>query len=493
VNAQATEPAPTAAVEAATTAGTERVAVVPVAPPATATETTTTDAAIAASAATTVPPPAADIPAGAAAPAATVAVVPRVAKKAAPETPKVKPVEVGRYMSDAQLLATLDSDDGVWYAKRSQEILSAGERLVVLPPARPQIALPSAVQLTFAGEGALTMQAPDETRTPRVSIDYGRFLVATAGREGAQVMLDLAGVKGLLTLIDADSELAIKVARWVAPGTDPEVPENGAIVVEMYNRNGRATWQAADQSKIDIPAKMVYVYYADIAPELHGPFHPPEWIDAKNIKPQIDRDASIALMKLLDFERPLVLSLQEAMKYRKVEVRSLAARCLAALDEFEPILRELGDAEQRSFWVAEFEALRQAISRSPETAAKVHQTVNLSRAADSGDIWRLLWSYNEEQLKSASNQLIKYLDHDQLDVRVLAYANLVTITGMFGSYLPERPAAQRKAGVIDWAKRRDKGAIIYKAPPSPLDTYKPIAAPGGDAKAGAAAVGSGMK
>jgi hypothetical protein len=238
---------------------------------------------------------------------------------------------------------------------------------------------------------------------------------------------------------------------------------------------------------------MVYVYYADLAPELHGPFQPPEWIDAKNIKPQIDRDASIALAKLLDFERPLVLSLQEAMKYRKVEVRSLSARCLAALDEFEPILRELGDAEQRSFWIAEFESLRQALCRSPETAAKIHQTVNLARAADAADIWRLLWSYNEEQLKSAASQLIKYLDHEQLDVRVLAYANLVTITGMFGSYLPERPAAQRKSGVIDWAKRRDKGAILYKAPPSPLDTYKPIAAPAGDAKAGAAAVGTGMK
>ena len=81
----------------------------------------------------------------------------------------------------------------------------------------------------------------------------------------------------------------------------------------------------------------------------------------------------------------------------------------------------------------------------PETAAKVHhETVNIARAADSADIWRLLWSYNEEQLKTASNQLIKYLDHDQLNVRVLAYANLVTITGMFGSYLPERPAAQRR-------------------------------------------------
>src|SRR5205814_569688 len=137
----------------------------------------------------------------------------------------------------------------------------------------------------------------------------------TAGKAGAQVHLDLAGVKGLLTLADADSELAIKVARWVPPGTDPEVPENGSLVVEMYNRNGRATWQRGDEAKVEIPARFVHVYYADLPPEMHGPFYPPDWIDWKNVKP-IDRDAAEKLEKLLDQERPLGLSLQEAMKDR---------------------------------------------------------------------------------------------------------------------------------------------------------------------------------
>ena len=73
-------------------------------------------------------------------------------------------------------------------------------------------------------------------------------------------------------------------------------------------------------------------------------------------------------------------------------------------------------------------------------------------------------------------------------MRVLAYVNLVSITGVFGSYRPERPRAQMKVAIADWGKRRDKGAIIYKTPPSPLDTYKPIAVPAAaDAKAGSAA------
>src|SRR5204862_1688950 len=99
--------------------------------------------------------------------------------------------------------------------------------------------------LKFAGDGALTMLEPDQSNVPRLSIDYGRLEAVTAGKAGAQVNLVLAGIKGVVTLVDADSVLAIKVARWVPPGIDPEAA-GGLPVIEMYNANGRASWQQAD-------------------------------------------------------------------------------------------------------------------------------------------------------------------------------------------------------------------------------------------------------
>ena len=129
------------------------------------------------------------------------------------------------------------------------------------------------------------------------------------------------------------------------------------------------------------------------------------------------------------------------------------------------------------------------MSRSPETAAKVKETVNLLRSANATELYRLLWGYSEDQLtKGASGQLIKFLEHDQMDMRVLAYVNLVSITGVFGFYRPERAPVQMKTAIADWSKRKDKGAIIYKLPPSPLDTYKPIGPPAAaDTKGGGAA------
>ena len=171
-------------------------------------------------------------------------------------------------------------------------------------------------------------------------------------------------------------------------------------------------------------------------PETHGPFFSPEWIDRRNVKP-IDREAATALERHVDFDRPLNLSLQEVTSKDRA-VRALAARCLAALGEFEPILREFSDGNQYSFWSSEFDALQHSLSRSPETAAKVRQTLGLLRSVDSKELYRLLWGYSEEQLaQGAAGQLVKLLEHEQMDLRVLAFNNLVAITGVFGTYRPE--------------------------------------------------------
>ena len=105
-------------------------------------------------------------------------------------------------------------------------------------------------------------------------------------------------------------------------------------------------------------------------------------LTSRSVKP-IDRSAALLLQATVDVdpERPLNVTLQEATKDRRVELKALAARCLAAIGEFEPILRELGDPYQSSYWQGEFDALRHALNRSPETAAKVRETLGLTDRA----------------------------------------------------------------------------------------------------------------
>jgi hypothetical protein len=108
------------------------------------------------------------------------------------------------------------------------------------------------------------------------------------------------------------------------------------------------------------------------------------------------------------------------------------------------------------------------------------------------EIYRLLWGYSEPQLAmGGAAELVRLLESDQMDVRVLAHLNLVSITGAREFYRPERPPAQMKTAIQSWRDRLSKGVIIYRLPPSPLDVYKPATAPpGADLRGGAPAGGA---
>jgi hypothetical protein len=385
------------------------------------------------------------------------------------------PVEVGRYTSDGQILATLSPRDNLWHRKPARETLVAGERLIVLPPYRPQLALPG-MQVTFAGLGHVEMAAPGENGISRMLVDYGRFLLVAVGAAGPKIELDLSGIQGTATLVDADSSLAIRVSRWLPPGTDPEA-FTGMPVVEIFNTGGRVAWQTPMLEKVEIPPQHVIIYIGADPPELQGPFHAPEWIDAKSIS-TTDRLASLGLEGSLDPTKPLNLSLQEMTQDRRIEVRALSARCLATLEEFDPILRELNDPRQYSYWTSEIDALKQAISRSPQTAAQVAAALERVRGNEAKELYRLLWGYSPDQLeKGAAPQLVRLLEHDQMDIRILTFYNLVAITGAQEFYRPERPPTQVRAAIQNWKDRLAKGTIAYKQPPSPLEPYKSIVPP----------------
>jgi hypothetical protein len=153
----------------------------------------------------------------------------------------------------------------------------------------------------------------------------------------------------------------------------------------------------------------------------------------------------------------------------------MAARCLGAIDMFEPLVADLANPDMTSFWFGEIDALRQGLQRGPETAAILRETIEAIRPADANVLYRLLWGFSQEQLEPAGAvQLVKHLESEQMDVRVLTFYNLVAITGAQEFYRPEKRPDQQKGALANWKDRRDKGTIAYKFPPSPLENYKPL-------------------
>jgi hypothetical protein len=42
-------------------------------------------------------------------------------------------------------------------------------------------------------------------------------------------------------------------------------------------------------------------------------------------------------------------------------------------------------------------------------------------------------------------------------------------------YMPQKSPQNQKSAIQSWKGRLDKGTIVYKLPPSALETYKPLA------------------
>jgi hypothetical protein len=396
--------------------------------------------------------------------------------KAAPPPPEPASIEVGRFLSDEQVLSRQVKDDGMWLRVPARSVLLAGEKLISLPAFRPQIALASGIQVTFAGESSVQLASPSAQDQSRMKVDYGRLLLVTVGAAGAQVQLDLGGVQGVLTLVDADSAVALSVKKFLPPGTDPDaVPPFS--VVEIFNTYGRVTWDEGEAPRVEIPTGQVRIHAGGDPPDNYGPFANPDWIDPKSIVP-IDRESQTVLERLLVEDKALNLSLAEALEHRQVNVRSLAARCLAVLGEFDPILTELSDSRQQAFWNGEFVTLRSCVQRGPEMSARLKTALDRSRPDQAAELYRLLWGFSEDQLaEDAAAMLVKHLESDQMDVRVLAIQNLVAITGAMEFYRAEKKPDDVRAAIQAWKSRLTRKAIAYKMPPAAIDPYKPLDKP----------------
>jgi hypothetical protein len=364
----------------------------------------------------------------------------------------------------AQVLLGLNPKSGEWTRLLPPAKLVSGEQLLVLPAFSPEIVLSRGVQVAFAGPSHVRPLAGPNAEEPALAVAYGRAFMYTAGVAGARVHLDLAGHKGAVTFTDPTSEVAVEVKRYLPPGSNPE-QEPGLIVIQIFTTVGRVQWEDQVVGVSPIDAGQVQIMIADrlqtvAAGEL------PSWVRRDGLS-NVDRLAASALEAAITSDRAVSLSLKEQSKNRKSEVRGLAARALAYLDSFDALVSELSDEQQRPYWPQEFEALRDSLSRKPTVAAQVRETLERLCGEDAPKLYRLLWGYSPQQLQGRdAEQLVAFLDHDSLPLRVLAFENLRRITKKTLLYRPEVSKTRRKSSVRSWQDQLKDG-VAYATLPSP--------------------------
>jgi hypothetical protein len=376
---------------------------------------------------------------------------------------------LGRFLpGKGTLLMRLNAESGNWDLVPQGAPLVAGDKLLVLPTFRPTIALTAGLTLQLSSETMLEILPPDGSNIPGVKLYFGRFVAMTTGQPGAQLRLGLGPVKGVVTFVDGDTTLGAEVRRYHPPGVDPEKSEP-LVAVDLYDVNGQIEWTPADgtAAKLSAAQRLAIVPHPGDQQQNNAS---PKWISGETLKEfQVTASEKLA-GDLANANVPMMQTLREFANSQRIENRILGAQCLALLNQFDPLIDGLNDDRNKSQWANLIYTARNILARGPTTATKLREAYELRRGQTNGkELYRMLNGYTKEQLNGGgAAELVGYLDHDNLDFRVLAFANLAEITGRPHSYRPEeKNETNRRAGINRWKQELTAGRITPKEPPPP--------------------------
>jgi hypothetical protein len=200
---------------------------------------------------------------------------------------------LGRYISEGQLLLRFQPPDD-WLRLPARDSLLAGQRLVVLPDFRGDIALNSGVTLQLLGATAVELNYANSGSIPEINIDFGRLALLSSAHPNARIGIRLGDEVGVLTLNDPASVAGIEVVPVLPLGSDPASGEARRQAVLFVGKE-TVTWQNLGQANPQtLVAPAGYVLSGGessgaVAPEL------PDWLMRETQLTDIERRAADVL------------------------------------------------------------------------------------------------------------------------------------------------------------------------------------------------------
>ncbi|MGI9457089.1 MAG: hypothetical protein ACR2NU_11055 [Aeoliella sp.] len=381
----------------------------------------------------------------------------------APTAPSNAPL--GTLVGQNQVLLRFDDTKGEWRRLPPRSSIASGDRLLSLPTYRPSLALVSGLRVEFSDGAMVTLDysaVAEEGVLPRLEVTYGRFLLQNTSKELAGLEL-VIGDEAVEVQLESTAVLGIDVDRPFVPGVDSE-DSIGRFAASFYAPVGKLLWGKADASlPISEPAQWTWksARAGDAPASLTDEV---DWLNGQSLD-YLEEKISRNLEKALDSERPARQQLLEYFENaRRREEKSLAALSSTHVGQFIPFVVALADTQQQSNWNEHIAHLRQAMSRSPEAAQLVRETLVEQRGAEvADDLFEMLRGYRNDQVGNTAEELktgitrrlIDLLDHDRLEYRVLAFYNLREIYGGKSlNYNPVNTEPKRRKGAIStWRKR----------------------------------------
>ncbi len=391
---------------------------------------------------------------------------PAAADAAAPDPVPVggddAPLETG-INPEGNLLVRRDPERDRWWRLPAQEPLYSGDVVLALPTFRCRIALRPAWQMVLNGATSLRLNGPDADDVPRLEILYGQVNLRHDDAAEGRLSLLIDQRQHLVRFEGGGAEAVVRLLRELVPGEDPEAAP-APVSVHVFVRSGSVQWQAG-QEAFAAQAPSYRIWDGTAFREVDIADSSPDWIGPEQLS-AIEQSASEDVETELVTDRPVGVVLQELVDRqrlgRKIEVKSLAARCAVHVGNFAPFVEALNDPEGRPAWrPQDIRTLRDALALGPEVAGRIRESFQQLRGEDDGrELFRMLWGYDAGDLARGDREkLVSYLEHERLDYRLLALWNLIDITGYGSTDRLDDPKRVRRL-IPRWKQRLADGEIV---------------------------------
>ena len=166
--------------------------------------------------------------------------------------------QLGRFMSDDQLLLANSGAAADWQRVASKGFLTANEHLLALPTYRADITIDTSVKMQMLGGTELEL-LPSNAREPEgINIHFGRFVISPLANPGTKLRITAGERSGVITFVDPEAVVAAEVRRIHTPGANPET-ESAHITAEFFVTVGHVVWDETGQKSLEITAPTRFV------------------------------------------------------------------------------------------------------------------------------------------------------------------------------------------------------------------------------------------
>ncbi|MCA9134675.1 MAG: hypothetical protein KDA45_16015 [Planctomycetales bacterium] len=367
------------------------------------------------------------------------------------------------------------------------EASPAGSRWLAPPTTRTTIDLPQGALWTVCGPSLLQFGFAAEPRLPTVHTQLCRSLIR-GGPDGRQLLLSTPLGAYRLELADASSRASIEVSyRPTRPGSVLErrafkpvliiVAAEGSLTVHVQSavpsaaaENGAANGDSRPANQPQAISLALGDGLAVVAGENMEKFrlqNIPRWYRS-SVEREVDGLAGEDLHHFLDAaaesDPGLWQTLSTLSGYRRPETAALAGQLSLMAGNWQPLVADyLNNERMRSHWKNTLDLSRQIVA-SDSAAAEALRTAFVDAHGERGQkLFELLCGLSEEQLAgNGLEELVKNLEAERLDQRVLAIYQLFLLTGKSLGYQPHAPT---RASVLAWRKELQANRLSVVPPP----------------------------